>query len=84
MSKLVLNKKEYELLEELIDKTKVQVVVKGEDEIEIIFSSDEMASVLSEKVQDAYAYHGFDKNFDLTGEGKLFEGIIDKFYSLGW
>ena len=83
MSKLILNKKEYKLLEELIDKTQVQVIAKGENEFEIILS-DEMASILSEKVQDAYVYHGFDKNYDLTGKGKLFEGIIDKFYTLGW
>lgn len=85
MNKIRFSEEEFSLLKSLIERKKivVDVLQQNIDEYEVEID-DSNAELLSELVQEAYVGEGFDKDYKTTKRGKLFEGIIDKFYTIGW
>lgn len=58
--------------------------VKNEDGTYFLLIDDNVAEILSEKVQYKLALEGFDCYYNITPEGKSYERLVDKFSDIGW
>ncbi len=85
--KINLDKKEYAFLKncnflqkKIIDA--LHKVSKSDDNFYQIDISDELFALMYKALEDQLQYLGFDENYELTKEGVIIEGLIDKLSNL--
>ena len=84
MIKIKLNNKEYLYLCQnrcLSDKYKIKSrSKKNENDICILECTEDQVDEIRDKCSERLQIVGFDKNYELTQEGKILEILIDKFF----
>ncbi|MFN4090454.1 MAG: hypothetical protein ACK4QW_15620 [Alphaproteobacteria bacterium] len=75
-----LSSEEYNALCRLAGEASTRVRPDPKGRIEIVIP-DNIADELRELCADELAHAGFDKNEDLTPEGRVLESLIDKFFT---
>jgi hypothetical protein len=85
INKLIVDEEERLVLSSLIQGFTDKVEwVKNEDGTYFLLIDDNVAEILSEKVQDKLTLEGFDYFYNLTPQGKIYERLVDKFSDIGW
>lgn len=52
-----------------------------EDSKILLDLSEDIVDQIHEEFEDRLQYSGFDKNYELTEEGMIVEGLLDKFFT---
>jgi hypothetical protein len=85
INKLLVNEEEREIISSLIQGFTDKVEwIKNEGDTYYLLIDDNVAEILSEKVQDKLVLEGFDYFYNLTPKGKIYECLVDKFGDIGW